>query len=100
ERQEMAIVFEQGHRLARGIEREIEMSLRPVGPGAQTGIGQWAIEEPQGKLHTKHGAYRPVQVRLRKRAIANAIHEGLLKYVVLEIVELHIDPRLDCQADS
>src|SRR5580658_1666756 len=96
----MAIVLEQGHGLACGLKREIKMSLRPVGACTQSRIGHRVIEETQGELYAKHGAYCPVQVRLRKRTLADADDQRLLKDVVLKIVELHIDPGLDSQTDG
>ena len=53
------------------------------------------IEKPQRKLDPKYRADCPIQIRLGKRALVDAIYESLLKNAVLEIVELHIDARAD-----
>ena len=40
----------------------------------------------------------PIEVRLRQRAFVQTIQQRLLKYIMVEVIELHIDAGADGQA--
>src|ERR1039458_9386366 len=57
------------------------------------------VKQPKGKLHAQYRCDCTVKVFLRECAFMHAIDEGLLKYVVIEVIELHVNARSNRHAN-
>ena len=95
QRKETALILQQGHGLARRCKRECKMIAAAFHASRQGGVGERMVEEAERELHPQHGGCGTVESIHRECVVFDCRDDRSLKHGVVEIVELHIDARID-----
>ncbi len=93
--QEAPAVFEQRHRLASRLEREIQVLPAPLHARRERCVGVRMIEKSESELGTQHRRHCAIEGLCVQRTIFLALHNGVLKFLVAEVVKLHVDAGVD-----